>query len=60
MSTFSFPVTYGILYSYSVRSFCLDMGALIFELVHGPLLMLLGQVRLVDTMQLSASAPIQG
>ena len=49
-----------ILYSYSVRSFCLDMGALVFEVVHGPLLMLLGQVRLIDTLQLSASAPIQG
>ena len=49
-----------MVYSYGIRSFCLDMGALIFEVVHGPLLMLLGQVRLMDALQLSASAPIQG
>lgn len=31
-----------------------------FEIVHGPSLILLGQVRLADTSKLSASAPIQG
>lgn len=38
----------------------LDMGPLIFDVVHGPSLLLLGRVRLVDVSQLSASAPIQG
>ncbi|KAL9972957.1 hypothetical protein ACROYT_G019358 [Oculina patagonica] len=36
------------------------MGALIFEIVHGPSLILLGHVRLADTSQLTASAPTQG
>lgn len=49
-----------MVFSYGTKSFCLDMGALIFEVVHGPLLMRIGQVRLIDTLQLSASAPIQG
>jgi len=37
-----------------------DMGPLIFDVVHGPSLLLLGHVRLVDVSQLSASAPVQG
>ena len=36
----------------------LDMGPLIFDVVHGP--SLVGQVRLADATQLSASDPIQG
>ena len=36
------------------------MGALIFEVVHGPSLIVLGRVRLVDVSTLSASTPIQG
>ena len=37
-----------------------DMGALIFEVVHGQSLISLGQVRLENTSQLSASTPVQG
>ncbi|CAH3172535.1 unnamed protein product, partial [Porites evermanni] len=37
-----------------------DMGSLIFDVVHGPSLILLGHVRLADVTQLSASDPIQG
>ena len=36
------------------------MGSLIFDVVHGPSLILLGHVRLDDVTQLSASDPIQG
>ena len=38
----------------------LDMGPLVFDVVHGPSLVLFGQARLVDVTQLSASAPIEG
>ncbi|PFX28573.1 C2 domain-containing protein 3 [Stylophora pistillata] len=37
-----------------------DMGALIFEVVHGPSLIVFGHVRLGDVSKLSASTPIQG
>ncbi|XP_068718257.1 C2 domain-containing protein 3-like isoform X2 [Montipora capricornis] len=37
-----------------------DMGPLIFDVVHGPSLILMGQVRLSDVTQLSATSPVEG